>query len=445
MPGKPERIQVGPPGRHIPEREVVRPPHGGEIHRAPSGAVREVRTPSGAIIHHEPSGVRRVEIVRPGGHVIVANATGRSGYIQRPLVSHGHTYVQRTYVYNGVAHAAIYRPWSHGGREYVIYMPRHYYHPTFYTYVYTPWAAPVTYSWGWHSRPWYGYYGGYFSPYPVYRSPAFWLADFILAATLEAAYISQNASASAPPVAYSAGLTPEVKDEIAREVKRQMDQARADQAYAQSGGPTTPPAIFSANGPKVFLVSSGVIGYANNQECPLSSGDVLALVQTPALGAEWAEVKVLASRSSCPAGSYLSVRTMDLQEMQNQLRASVDQGMAKLQSDQGKSGIPSLPPQAVGTVNASYTNDLVPDTNAQAELSSAVGEANRSEQAIINDGGAPQSSPGSGATVSLGMTIAQVEAALGAPKSTVDLGKKKILVYNDLKVTFLNGRVSDVQ
>ena len=428
---------------------MVRTQNGGEIHRTPTGAIREVRTPSGAIIHHAPSGVRHVEVVRPGGRFIVANATGRSGYIQRPLVSHGHAFVQRTFIRNGVVHASIYRPWSHGGREYHVYMPHHYYRPSFYSWVYAPWAVPVTYRWGWYSRPWYGYYGGYFTPYRTYASPSFWLADFVIAAMLESAYVAQNASTSAPPVTYnsSTAMSPEAKEAIAQEVKRQMDQAKAEQAYDQgSNVASTPPPIFAENGPKVFLVSSSMMAYAGDQECPLAEGDVLQVTQTPLQDFEWADVKVLASRgSSCRRGSSLSVRTVDLQEMQNSLLASIDQGLAKLQSDQGRDGIPALPAQAMGTVKASYTDDIQPDANAQGELSQAVGEANRSEQAIINDGGQYPAEAASGPTVSLGMTIAQVEGALGKPKSTVDLGAKKIHVYKDLKVTFLNGRVSDVQ
>jgi hypothetical protein len=433
--------------RRIPERQVVRTRDGGEIHRTQSGAIREVHTPGGAVIRHSPSGVRQVEVVRPGGRIIIANATGHSGYVQRPLMSHGHTYVQRTFIVDGRPHAVLYRPWSHGGREYQVYMPHHYYRPGFYVWAYNPWRHPVHYAWGWQARPWYGYYGGYFTPYPTYASPAFWLADFMIAATLESAYLAQNASMNAAPVSYTAAnaMTPEVKEAIAEEVRRQMEQAKADQAAARNGGQdSAPPPIFSRNGPKVFLVSSGLLAYAGNQECALVEGDVLQLTETPNLGTEWAEVKVLASRgSSCPKGSYVSVKTMDLQEMQNYMQASVDQGMAKLQADQGKNGIPALPAQAMGTVKASYTDDIQPDENAQSELSSAVKEANRSEQDIISQGG--QEPAGSGGSISLGMTIAEVESALGRPKNTVDLGAKTIYVYKDLKITFLNGKVSDVQ
>jgi hypothetical protein len=421
---------------------VVPTRNGGEIHRTQSGAIREVRTPGGAVIRHAPNGVRHVEMVRPGGRIIIANATGRSGYIQRPLESHGHAFVQRTYVYNGVARAQIYRPWSRGGRVYAIYTPTHYYRPSYYTWARTPWSHPVHYHWGWRSRPWYGYYGGYFTPYPTYVSPSFWLADFLIATTLETAYLSQNVSISTPPVTYESGsaLSPEVKEAIADEVQRQMDQARADQADPQDANQAPP--IFSDRGPRIFLVSDSVMGYSGDEECPLVEGDVLQLVRTPSTDAEWAEVRVLSSRgSNCPKGSLIEVKTVDLQEMQNNMQATVDQGMAKLQANQGRDGIPALPRQSLGTVNASYADDIQPDSNAQSELSGAAKEANQAEQDIIREGAQEPS----GATISLGMTIPEVERALGQPRNSADLGAKKIYVYKDLKITFLDGRVSDVQ
>lgn len=44
-----------------------------------------------------------------------------------------------------------------------------------------------------------------------------------------------------------------------------------------------------------------------------------------------------------------------------------------------------------------------------------------------------------------GQTPDQVKAALGTPDKIVNLGAKQIYVYRDLKVTFLNGKVADVQ
>jgi hypothetical protein len=47
--------------------------------------------------------------------------------------------------------------------------------------------------------------------------------------------------------------------------------------------------------------------------------------------------------------------------------------------------------------------------------------------------------------IQLGMSPDQVQSALGKPEKIVNLGAKQIWVYKDLKVTFLNNKVSDVQ
>jgi hypothetical protein len=39
----------------------------------------------------------------------------------------------------------------------------------------------------------------------------------------------------------------------------------------------------------------------------------------------------------------------------------------------------------------------------------------------------------------------EVVQIMGSPQKTVDLGPKKMYIYKDLKITFTDGRVSDVQ
>jgi hypothetical protein len=58
---------------------------------------------------------------------------------------------------------------------------------------------------------------------------------------------------------------------------------------------------------------------------------------------------------------------------------------------------------------------------------------------------APDPPPAEPVHVQLGQTPDQVQASLGRPDKVIDLGAKQIYVYKDLKVTFLNGKVSDVQ
>ncbi|MGA6984883.1 MAG: hypothetical protein WBZ01_02415 [Terriglobales bacterium] len=58
---------------------------------------------------------------------------------------------------------------------------------------------------------------------------------------------------------------------------------------------------------------------------------------------------------------------------------------------------------------------------------------------------APAAPPAEPAQIEKGQTPDQVKAALGNPDKIVNLGTKMIYVYRDIKVTFLNGKVSDVQ
>jgi hypothetical protein len=48
-------------------------------------------------------------------------------------------------------------------------------------------------------------------------------------------------------------------------------------------------------------------------------------------------------------------------------------------------------------------------------------------------------------TIQLGQTPDQVQAALGKPDKDVKLGTKEIYIYKDMKITFRDGKVADVQ
>jgi hypothetical protein len=57
----------------------------------------------------------------------------------------------------------------------------------------------------------------------------------------------------------------------------------------------------------------------------------------------------------------------------------------------------------------------------------------------------PQQPAAPPASIQLGQTVDQVQGAFGPPEKIVNLGTKQIYVYKDLKVTFVNGKVTDVQ
>jgi hypothetical protein len=57
----------------------------------------------------------------------------------------------------------------------------------------------------------------------------------------------------------------------------------------------------------------------------------------------------------------------------------------------------------------------------------------------------PESGATTPKTIALGQTKDEVIAALGQPQKVVNLGTKEMYIYPDMKVTFLNGKVADVQ
>ena len=67
------------------------------------------------------------------------------------------------------------------------------------------------------------------------------------------------------------------------------------------------------------------------------------------------------------------------------------------------------------------------------------------QQGQQQGGGQQQQAEAEPQTIQMGMTADQVVGAMGKPNKMVNLGPKQIYVYKDLKVTFLNGRVVDVQ
>jgi hypothetical protein len=58
---------------------------------------------------------------------------------------------------------------------------------------------------------------------------------------------------------------------------------------------------------------------------------------------------------------------------------------------------------------------------------------------------APQQPAAPPPTIQLGQTPDEVTGALGQPEKIVNLGAKQIYYYKDMKVTFVKGKVSDVQ
>jgi hypothetical protein len=99
----------------------------------------------------------------------------------------------------------------------------------------------------------------------------------------------------------------------------------------------------------------------------------------------------------------------------------------------------------IGTLLAISSNDQQQDQGAAQQSGDQGGQQPAQGQADSQQPAAPEQPAAEPQSIEKGMTPDQVEAALGKPDKKVNLGSKVIYVYKDLKVTFINGKVSDVQ
>ena len=357
-------------------------------------------------VHRDLRGGTRFETRGAGGRRIVGYGHGR-GFTERRFVNRGgRVYVQRTYVYGGRRYAYAYRSYYWHGSPYYGYAPAFYFHAGFYGWAYNPWAAPVYYNWGWGGNPWFVGYGYYFNPYPVYPSASLWLTDYLLAESLKAAY-EARADANANAMQQDANdstnngggggqvaLSPEVKQMIADEVKRQLDAERnaaaqpapaANQSQAPQSANNQPeetPAALDPN-QRVFVVAGNVDMAADSGECAVTAGDVLVRSGEPN-GSKIGVSVVSSKKGDCVVGTNADVEISDLQEMHNQFREKLDSGLKTLADNSGKNGLPKAPD--TGTTGGEVPAPQ-PDADADNELQGQQKDAESAEQAV-------QGSPG---------------------------------------------------
>jgi hypothetical protein len=328
-------------------------------------------------------GERRVEVVRPDGVRVIA--AGRQTFVERQFRP---GYVSRTYIIDNRSEVRVYRSYTYNSVNYVTYMPTVYYQPAFYGWVGSPWGAPVVYGWGWEpAAPWF--YGGYFVPAPVYDSPALWVTDFLLALNLRVAYENQQQQyqdqQQQPAAAVqSTGvmLTPEVKMQIAEEVKQQIAVMAAEQAAnaqpaaapaaAAPQGNVEPPALKE----RVFVVSASldVTSIDDGRPCTLTAGDVIERTPRQPITKEGkVTIDVMNSKpGDCPAEFTTQLDLATLQEMQNQFREQIATGMNNLASNQGKSLPASPSTRTIPAVNGRAPEDndarrMIAEVNKQAD------------------------------------------------------------------------------
>lgn len=452
--------RTAPTASRIPAgNRVVTTPGGHEVRMRADGRAAEIHTKNGMDIHHGLDGHRSVMMERRDGSRVYAERGGR-GYVEHPFRYGNREFGRRSYYYNGRAYDRYYGRYSYRGGYLNYYTPGFYYRPAFYGWAYNPWIAPVPWAWGWGGSPWFGFYGGYFAPYPVYASASLWLTDYLISTSLTAAYQAQVAAAASasalPPDADP--LTPEVKNLISAEVQRQIALENAEAQTAQAGPPDPASSsiqrMMTDGVQHIFVVGSSLdVVDATGRECAVSQGDAIQLAGPPPPDATAATLVVLSSKGGpeCRRNSSIMVQFADLQEMQNHMRETIDNGMADLQAKK----VSPIPQAAAAPVTqASFvTAAPPPDPNAATEINQQMQEADQAEkdalgQAQQNASAAPPPPIAAPAAppveLKLGLTIDEVTASNGVPTKIVDLGAKKIYYYKDMKVTFKDGKVVDI-
>jgi hypothetical protein len=459
--------------------------NGSEAKFGKNGQVKEVHA-NGMTVRRGPNGMRRTEVERADHSRVVAYGHGR-GYVEHRYEYGGHPYYARGYYYQGGYYRGYYSGYYYGGAYYYGYRPAYFYPPVYYGWAYNPWPAPVAYGWGWGAAPWYGYYGAYFAPYPVYPSAAFWIADYMVAASLAEAYAAAAAGNAAdlhtiapPRLVYasydpstgttSPTMTKDVKDAVAEEIKLELAAAQktADAADGTSGSLKT---LLADGKPHVFVAGADLTVTSSGQDCNLTEGDVLALNTPPAGEAANADLRVLASKQSdCAKGNVVSVEMKDLQDMYNHLLSNIDHGMTEMKEHPGKGGLPSPPAEAIsGTKQAPYAAAAPPaDPGDAADLDKTAADGAKTEQEVVaeatasdgSDGSATSSSPIGGLApstaaapaapkgpiaLSQGDTPEKVIAAKGQPLNQIKFPTKTVFIYSDVKITFKNGKLVDIE
>ncbi len=351
-----------------------------------------------------------------------------------------------------------------------------YYPPSFYGWAYSPWGTPVVYTeWGWAGAPWYGVYGATFAPYPDYSGAVQWLTDYMIAANLQKAYAAQvEAQVAAVADPYASPLSPDVKQMILNEVRQDLalENSEAQQnAQGQEIDPASSSIARTLADPQshVFVAGGDLdLVTVSGQSCPVSEGDVLEVMQEPPDSATTATATVLFAKgvNECTRGVSVEVELADLQEMQNHLRATIDEGLGEMKAKAGSSGISAPPaPARMAPVKPAFAAIAPPpDPNAATEIQEADAQAGQAEQDVSGRAGgsggpsAPpdpvpaQPLPSQPASAQLasanqsmpsrGQTKEEVTAAFGEPAQVAPVsGGMEVDLYKGFEAIFLGGKV----
>jgi hypothetical protein len=349
-----------PSGRAVPSRTFVGHPgppgstetqnrNGNIVRTAADGSVIDVHSPkNGMLIHHGLDGSRQIIVDRPDHSRVVATSRGVQ-YVQHPYTFGGRSYDHRTFYVQGHLFHQLYRPYTYAGTTLDVYATSRFYEPKFYQWAASRFNTPQPFAWGYTANPppWFAYYRGYFTPDSAYTNPSVWLADYVLASSLETTYRTERPASGGSAADGAAAITPQVKQMVADEVDRQVKQEAVeaqDNAQHRDPAPGAGGVVQELGDGQthVYVVGSDLdLVDPTGRRCMISEGDVVQVVGGPQASTSTASAVVLASKGGveCGRAAQVEIALADLQEMQNHMRETIDQGMATTKAAKGVASV----------------------------------------------------------------------------------------------------------
>jgi hypothetical protein len=175
-------------------------------------------------------------------------------------------------------------------------------------------------------------------------------------------------------------MSPEIKQMVADDIKSQIEELKNASGQPAAAGGSSGDEIPAALNPRhnVFVISAPLDVAVNGDSCTLSAGDIVQRVENESGSDNAVAVKVLSSKGDdCGVGSMPRVLVTDLQDMHNDFREKLDNGLDTLAK--GGNGLPKAPDV---TKAANPDGQVQPDLNADDDLKAQETDAEGAEKEV---------------------------------------------------------------
>jgi hypothetical protein len=370
-------------------------------------------------------------IARRPDHSILVSTGFHRGYLERPVFLHDRPFLRSTYVAGNHVSVRVYGVYSYHGVELHRYLRPVAYTPAFYGWAARPFPAPSPYRWAVVSSPAYVAEAAYIPVEPVYPAPANWLTDFMLVSTTLGNQYLQDRTAGpaageseegfAPEAADWAADSPQAGEEAQTEAGAEaLDEAQPEVVASEQAAPVTPQlkqaiaseireqiALDSAapqtvdagndqgaglDGLPSLLKRPGTVFVVSNEQraempegsvCRLKPGDTVALDAVVESADTAAQLRITSSHAQdCPLNAIVQMPLASVQEMWNDMRQSMETGLAQLRYDSTGGGLPKPP---LAAISAPLRSTLPAELSApEPNLGALLDKQQRDAEQIAN-------------------------------------------------------------